>query len=172
MKELSLLLLELLRNSLEAGAARVDIRVREIGDSLTWRIADDGRGMTRQECKEALNPFFTKRTTRAVGLGLGLLDMWTRHCGGKVRMISRPGLGTMLCASFGRSHPDLPPWGDLPGTLWTLAVTMPQIHFQYLHYRDGRQWQWDSSTTTGLDMLTLKEVLETGWSALKEEEQA
>lgn len=42
MKELSLLLLELLRNSLEAGAARVDIRVREIGDSLTWRIADDG----------------------------------------------------------------------------------------------------------------------------------
>lgn len=166
MRELSLLLLELLRNSLEAEAGMVCVRVREEGRRLCWRVADDGRGMSRACCRRALDPFQTQRTTRAVGLGLALLDMWARRCGGFVRLASRRGQGTLVAAAFERGHPDLPVWGDVPGTLWTLAATLPDVRFVYTHTLDGRRWRWDSQQAAQ-DLLAVREDLEEGWNWLR-----
>ncbi|MDH7569655.1 MAG: ATP-binding protein, partial [Armatimonadota bacterium] len=75
MRELSEHLLDLVYNSVEAGARRVEMEVVEDtrADRLTLRVADDGRGMTAEEQRRALDPFYTTRATRRVGLGLPLL---------------------------------------------------------------------------------------------------
>jgi hypothetical protein len=55
-------------------------------------------------------------------LGIPLLRETAEHCGGAFAIVSRPGEGTTVTASFQRSHIDLPPFGDLSGTLLALLV--------------------------------------------------
>ena len=74
MKELSLHLLDVAKNSTAAGARNVSITLEEGADGwLAVTIADDGRGMSPEFLAQAADPFTTTRTTRKVGLGLPLL---------------------------------------------------------------------------------------------------
>ena len=75
MQDLSLHILDIVENSLAAGARRVEIRIAEDlrADRMTIEIVDDGCGMDEEMMKRALDPFFTTKTTRRVGLGLPLL---------------------------------------------------------------------------------------------------
>ena len=73
MKELSLHLLDVAKNSVAAGATWVDISLDEDKDGrLTIVISDNGRGMSPEFLAQVTDPFTTTRTTRKVGLGLPL----------------------------------------------------------------------------------------------------
>ncbi len=119
MRELSLHVLDLLQNSLEAGATRLDVSIEEdlAADRLSIEVRDNGRGMTEEAARQALSPFFTTRTTRHVGLGLPLLAAAAERCGGRLVLDSQPGSGTVVHATFGHSHIDRAPLGDMAGTL-------------------------------------------------------
>ena len=74
MKELSLNILDVAKNSVTAGAENIEISLLTDAEGmLTLTIKDNGCGMTEETLKNVTDPFYTTRTTRKVGLGLPLL---------------------------------------------------------------------------------------------------
>lgn len=138
MRELSLHILDLLQNALEAEATRVEVRIEEelAADQMTISIRDNGRGMDGEAADRALDPFFTTRTTRHVGLGLPLLAAAANRCDGQVQIDSEPGQGTMVTATFRHSHLDRAPLGNVTDTLLaTLVGRDSQAPQLYYHHR-------------------------------------
>jgi hypothetical protein len=119
MRELSLHILDVLENALAAGATMVEVSIDEdlAADRLTIVVRDNGRGMDPELVRRVLDPFFTTRTTRHVGLGLPLFAAAAQTCDGDLSVDSAPGGGTMVSATFRHSHLDRAPLGDMPGTL-------------------------------------------------------
>ena len=92
MKELSLHLLDVAKNSVAAGATWVDISLDEDKDGrLTIVISDNGRGMSPEFLAQVTDPFTTTRTTRKVGLGLPLYRMAAEQTGGSLDIQSTLG---------------------------------------------------------------------------------
>ena len=92
MKELSLHLLDVAKNSVAAGATWVDISLDEDKDGrLTIVISDNGRGMSPEFLAQVTDPFTTTRTTRAMGLGLPLLRLAAEQTGGSLSIESKIG---------------------------------------------------------------------------------
>ena len=102
MRELSLNVLDIAQNSISAGAKLIEIDIREDTAKrlLTIRIADDGCGMTREKLKSVIDPFYTTRTTRKVGMGVPLFRMAAEMTGGSFEIDSEPGKGTVVTALF------------------------------------------------------------------------
>ena len=137
MEDLSLHILDIAENSAKAGARRILIAVNENErrDRLTFRVTDDGRGMSREEQDRALDPFFTTGRKRT-GLGLPLLAQTAELCGGRLTIDSKPGRGTRVAAAFPYSHVDRPPLTHMAETLMTLIFGHPGIDIGYRHTRN------------------------------------
>ncbi len=137
MEDLSLHILDIAENSVNAGATSIQIIIREdiFEDVLTIEIEDNGAGMTPGELEMASDPFYTTRTTRKVGLGLPLLDEAARAANGNLEIDSRPGLGTKVCATFQLSHIDRKPVGNMAETITALLARRPDIDVVYRHER-------------------------------------
>lgn len=131
MRELADNVLDIAQNSIAAQARLIQIRViADVQtDRLTLEIADDGKGMSPELLARVTDPFTTTRTTRKVGLGLPLLKMTASMTGGDFSIDSTLGKGTTVRASFGLTHIDRPPMGDLAGTLFSLVLLNEQIDF-------------------------------------------
>lgn len=71
MNEISLHILDILQNSLRAGASLITVTVQfdEATGKLTVSIEDNGCGMSEEYVLKVTDPFVTERTTRRVGLG-------------------------------------------------------------------------------------------------------
>ena len=120
---LSDVIADTVQNSIEAGAAKVEVTIQESDGRIAVDIRDDGKGMDEAVLKRAFDPFYTesgKHDKRKVGLGLPLLKQICEACGGGVSLESRKGEGTRLSYHFDASNIDLPPMGDLAETLVTL----------------------------------------------------
>ena len=146
MQDLSLHILDIVENSLAAGAGRVEIRIEEdlSADRLTVEIVDDGCGMDEEMARKALDPFFTTKTVRRVGLGLPLLAEACRISGGELCLQSSPGKGTAVRATFQCSHIDRKPLGPMTDTLVTLIIGHPEVALIYEHRKDGRVFSLDT----------------------------
>ncbi len=133
MQELSLNVLDVAENSVRAGATLIGVEVDEQpkDDRLTITIIDNGCGMTAEQAAHVTDPFFTTRTTRKVGLGVPFFKMAAELTGGSLQMESQPGQGTTVTASFGLSHIDRMPLGDMAGTVCSLIQCNPAIDFVY-----------------------------------------
>ena len=90
MDEFSLYVLDIVMNSLRAGATRIHITLTEEGDFLDFTVEDNGCGMTAEQIAKLSDPFYTTRTTRRVGLGVPFLKMLAEMTGGFVRVVSIP----------------------------------------------------------------------------------
>lgn len=154
MKDLASHIMDIVQNSIRAQATKIEIQVTEDHgkDCFTIEIRDNGTGMDEATLARVRDPFFTSRTVRKVGLGIPLLQQNAEQTGGKVTIVSALGQGTTINATFGHSHLDRPPLGDMAETISLLLVANPDIHFIYQH-------------TTGvggylLDTEELKQILE------------
>ncbi|MHB0869311.1 MAG: ATP-binding protein [Chloroflexota bacterium] len=138
---------DLLENSVGAGARRVEIVVEEEprADRLTVRVADDGHGMAADLVSRALDPFWTTRSCRRVGLGLPLLAAAAQRCEGSLEITSEPGRGTSVTARFRHGHVDRPPLGNLQATLMGALVGHPHVDLHYRHTADGRSFELDGA---------------------------
>jgi len=145
-RELSLHLLDLMENSLEAGANRIEVEIVEdtARNRLTISVSDDGRGMDPQTLERVADPFFTTRTTRHVGLGIPLLKAAAQRCNGDLTIVSQPGVGTRVVADFEREHIDRAPLGDVPGTLLGVILSRHQCDVRFSHCFDGRVFEFDT----------------------------
>jgi len=139
-------ILDIVENSVAAGATHVDITVCEdsFNDALTIVVQDNGRGMDQELLARVTDPFVTTRTTRKVGLGIPLLKAAAEACNGYLRIDSSLGQGTRLEVKFQRSHIDRMPLGDLAGTVLTLLVAFPEVRWVFRHVVDGREFHFDS----------------------------
>jgi signal transduction histidine kinase len=146
MEDLSLHILDIAENSIAAMAKRIEIRIDEdqAKDLVTIEIKDDGNGMDEQTLKKVLDPFFTTRTTRRVGLGLSLLAQASRDSEGTFDLSSEPGEGTTVNATFRLSHPDCKPMGDIGQTIQVLVMSHPEIDFLYEHKNDNSTYHFDT----------------------------
>jgi signal transduction histidine kinase len=88
MDELSLYVLDITMNSVRAGADEVFVELTEDSEWLTFRVRDNGSGMTEEQLKKLSDPFFTTRKTRKVGLGIPFLRMLAEMTGGHVEIRS------------------------------------------------------------------------------------
>ncbi len=140
MEDLSLHVLDIAENSIDAGARAIDILVKEdVGnDLLLLEIRDDGVGIGRENIGRLTDPFYTTRSTRLVGLGLPLLEEAAKAANGSLKVASIPGQGTTVTATFQLSHIDRKPIGQMPDTVMTLVAAQPEIDISYRHECDGR----------------------------------
>jgi anti-sigma regulatory factor (Ser/Thr protein kinase) len=135
MLELALHILDIAENSVRAGArtVRISLDEQDRADRLTLKVTDDGAGMSEAVLQQALDPFYTSKKVRRVGLGLPMLAEAAQRAGGRFEIDSREGVGTRLTVSFQLSHLDRQPLGDLEGALTTLVAGNAGIDFVYRH---------------------------------------
>ena len=153
MRELSLNVMDVAQNSVRAEAELVKITVTESDrdDLLSIIIEDNGRGMTEEQVRQVIDPFFTTRTTRKVGLGVPLFKMSAEQTGGSFSIKSKLGEGTITQASYVKSHVDMTPLGDINSTVSILIRCNPDIDFVFTHTSDKGSFT--------LDTRELREVL-------------
>lgn len=160
MRELSLHLLDIARNAVEAEATCIRISIREADSWLTMTVEDNGRGMMPDFAARATDPFTTTRTTRRVGMGLPLLRLASELTGGDLTVESRhrelcpEDHGTRVSATFCVAHIDCPPVGNMASTLWTLVQGAPDIDIVFRHETPQR--------IVRLDTRELREALGEG----------
>ncbi len=144
--EISLNILDVTENSIRAEASYINIEVaadtRE--DTLTVLIQDNGCGMDEEQVKRVIDPFYTTRTTRKVGLGVPFFKQEAEDTGGHFEIRSQPGVGTSVEAVFGLSHIDRMPLGDINTTIYQLVVFNETIDFRYRYAYDGKEFILES----------------------------
>ena len=154
MREISLHILDLVQNSITAGAKVVKIEIIEdlTSDLFQFMIEDDGCGMSEEFLLSVTDPFTTTRTTRKVGMGISLTKAACESCGGSFEITSRLNVGTRLTAGFRHSHIDRQPLGDIAHTVSQLIMLNPDMDFIYTHQFNGQSFE--------LSTINMREILE------------
>ncbi|MCU0576766.1 MAG: ATP-binding protein [Desulfobacterota bacterium] len=158
MLELALHVLDIAENSSRAEASLVEITIVEdlADDDFSLEIRDNGHGMDEQTLQRALDPFYTTKKVRRIGLGLPMLKQAALSTGGSFSLQSAPGTGTVVHAGFKHSHIDRQPLGDIAGSITALILGNPDIDFVYRHIKDGREYVMDTrEIREGLGQLPL-----------------
>ncbi len=150
MKTISDHVMDIVQNSVRAGATLIEIIIEENleSDFYILNINDNGCGMSREVLEQAANPFFTSRTTRKVGLGLSLLKQKAEAAGGNFEIESEEGKGTRVKAVFRHSHLDRPPLGDIWDTWFLTMIGNPEIKIVYRHTAGKGFFEADSGQIT------------------------
>lgn len=146
MEDLSLHLLDIAQNSILAGATLVEITIWE-GEEKghKWvKIRDNGRGMDTDQINRVVDPFYTTRTTRKVGLGIPMFKASAEATGGKMQIDSQKGKGTTLLALFKSEHIDCIPFGKIEETLTALIFMNPEVDFVYTHENGDKRFCLDT----------------------------
>lgn len=146
MLELALHILDIAENSVRAGARTIRITVAEQirADCLRIVIVDDGAGMGEAELQKAIDPFYSSKKVRRIGLGLPMLADAAQRSGGCFAIDSQEGVGTRVAVSFQLSHLDRQPLGDLEGALITLLTGNEGVDFVYRHRRGKKVFTLDT----------------------------
>jgi len=144
MEDLSLHILDIAENAIAAGATRITIFINENDgrNLLTIRVSDNGRGMSKETLRRALDPFFSTKGKKT-GLGLALLAQAAEQCGGGLTIATALKKGTKVAARFQYRHIDRPPLTNMTGTLTTLVLSHTEIAFVFCQRRNGRVFRFD-----------------------------
>ena len=147
MKELYLLILDIIQNSVRANATEFRLEITELSreNQLRITVEDNGCGMSPSLLARVRDPFTTTRTTRKAGLGIPLLEAAARQCGGGLEIWSEVGVGTRLTAWFEREHIDRAPLGDMAETVVSAVLSAPQTRFRYIHCFDDKSFIFDTA---------------------------
>jgi len=142
LEDLSIHILDIVENAIAAQTKKIDILIMEEPkkDRLVIEIKDDGIGMDEEVSQKAIDPFFTTRTSRRVGLGLSLMAQAAQEAGGMLRIESELGKGTKVTATFQYHHIDRKPLGSMVETMTTLLLGNPELDISYTHQKEGKSY--------------------------------
>jgi hypothetical protein len=146
MRELALHILDVARNSIEAGATAIELTVVEDPQRnlLEFTIQDNGSGMPAEETAQAADPFYSTRATRRVGLGLSMLKAACERSGGGLGISSKPGEGTTVHGWLQLTNIDRPPLGDMGKVVQALACEADHTTVRYRHRAKQRVFEIDT----------------------------
>lgn len=139
-------ILDIAQNSIKARAdlIQIDILKSTYNSRLSITICDNGSGMTEQQVLHVIDPFYTTRTTRKVGLGVPFFKMSAEMTGGNFLITSVVDVGTTIVAVYDYSHIDMMPIGDMAATMMSLVSVNPLIDFVYRYKFDDREFCMDT----------------------------
>jgi len=151
LRELSMHIMDIAENSINAGANYIQILVEENRRNNIFQITitDNGEGMPDEFLKKVTDPFVTTKTTRRFGLGLSLLKEAALRCDGTFNVSSESGKGTKVECVFKYNHIDRAPMGDMPGTIAALVFGNSGNDFYYCHVIDGEEFSLDTRELRG-----------------------
>jgi hypothetical protein len=132
MHDLSLYLLDIIENSVRAGATTICVRISadRAADTLSVTVDDDGPGLPVAP-REVLDPFYTTKEGKKTGLGLSLFRQAAEAAGGGLCIGRSAELGgAVVRARLSLANVDRPPLGDIAATLATMAAVHPEIEFR------------------------------------------
>jgi hypothetical protein len=92
--------------------------------------------MDEEMVRRVVDPFFSTKKGKKVGLGIPLLKGTAETCGGAFSLKSKPGEGVDISVSFQLDHPDLPPLGNLKDTIIVLVIGNPDVDFSFSYSVD------------------------------------
>lgn len=166
MKELSMHILDLIQNSISAGADLIKVTIEEdtIGNRFIISVSDNGKGMDKATAESTKDPFYTSRTTRKIGLGIPLLLAAAQRCDGDLTIDSHLGEGTRVTAYFKYDHIDRAPLGNVWSMMSGVIACNGDIDFEYTHIYNGSRFQMKTKDIKNIlkDVpITSPEV--TGW---------
>ncbi|MGO9147834.1 MAG: ATP-binding protein [Desulfomonilia bacterium] len=146
MLELALHVLDIAENSSRAQASLIEVTIVEDlkRDIFSLEIKDNGQGMDAQTMEKALDPFYTTKKVRRIGLGLPMLKQAANTAQGRFSLQSEVGKGTMVHAEFKHSHIDRQPLGDIAGVITMLILGNPDIDIIYTHRKNGNTYILDT----------------------------
>ncbi len=146
MTEISLNILDVAQNSVRAEATLIEISaaIDTAEDKLTVTIKDNGCGMSEEQVKSVIDPFFTTRTTRKIGLGIPFFKQSAEMTGGSFSIKSELGVGTVTEAVYVLSSIDRMPLGDMSQTIHSLVTMNTHIDFLYTYSADGKKFTLDT----------------------------
>ena len=147
MIELAMHIMDIVENSVRAGADKVSISIdeEENEDKLILEIRDNGMGMDDGMVQNALDPFVTTKNGKKIGLGLSMLADAAEKSGGKMVLDSKRGKGTTVKAVFGLTHMDRQPMGNILETMIVLIVGNPGVEFECSYSKNKRVQYWSTS---------------------------
>jgi hypothetical protein len=132
MHDLSLYLLDVIENSVRAGATVIETTIaadRRAG-TLVIDVEDDGPGLPLQP-EAVVDPFFTTKKGKKTGLGLSLFRQAAEDAGGGLALGRSERLGGVAVhAWLALDNVDRPPLGDVATSILTMVATNPQIDFR------------------------------------------
>ena len=174
MKELSLNVLDITQNSITAGAKLIGISlIEDERGILTMTITDDGCGMSQETVRRVIDPFYTTRTTRKVGMGIPLLKLAAEQAGGEVTIVSKTAQdspedhGTVVTATFDTKSIDFTPVGDMVSTLCTIIQGHPEVDYQFVHKTSTFDVELDTAQLRAVlgEDISLSDYEIIGWIA-------
>ena len=147
MKELSLHILDIARNSIRAEATLIQITIEEndIKNLIEISIKDNGKGMNKETLEQVTNPFFTTRDVRNVGLGIPLFKATAERCNGYFSIKSNIGIGTEIKCTFEKNHIDRAPLGNMGDTIMAIVGSLNDSELQYVHKCNGNVFEFNTT---------------------------
>ena len=130
-------------NSIEAGAALVEVSVVEKDGTIELKVVDNGKGMPPEIVKRAFDPFYTepgKHDNHRIGMGLPFVKQTCDACGGTVSLQSEKGVGTTLVCTFEADNIDLPPMGSLPAAVMSLFNFAGDFDLVFTHVKGENEY--------------------------------
>jgi hypothetical protein len=142
------LVTDITQNGAESGAALLELEVSETGNSgggqFRFTVRDNGKGMSADEIKRAVDPFVTdglKHPRRKVGLGLPFLVQTAEQSGGGWDIKSEKGKGTTVSAWFDPANVDMPPVGDISGMFRSVLMFQGPREIHITRFRGGNSYE-------------------------------
>ncbi|NLT58415.1 MAG: ATP-binding protein [Clostridiales bacterium] len=174
MQELSLHILDLAQNAVEAGAQFVGITLSEdpARGTLSVAVSDNGRGMDAKTLARASDRHFSTKPHSQGGLGLPLFRLAAEQTGGRMWMASAPGFGTTVFATFYTGHPAYRKVGNMTETFVILMVGHPGLSLSYTRSCGERSFSLSTDQmrqTLGQVPLSAGPVVK--WTAMTIEQQ-
>lgn len=154
MRELSLHILDIVQNSITAGASEITVEISEdiSANELKISITDNGCGMDEETLARVNGTFTSSRTTRKIGMGIALFRAAAELSDGQLVLTSQKGVGTSTVATFRHDSIDRMPLGDISGTMMLLAAKALNFDLIYRHVWCGSEFVFSTKD--------IKEILE------------
>ena len=166
MQYLSMHITDIVQNSLNANASKIEIAIAAdtAANTFCLTITDDGHGMGETFLKTAASPFSTTNTARSVGLGLALLNQTATLCNGFLEISSIAGVGTKIHAQMQLNHINLPPMGDLAATIHAAIIANPKADFVFAYTYGNHEFVLDTTEIKQvLDGVALTDSIVVRW---------
>ena len=133
MQEIAMSILDIAYNSIRANASLIKILIHDSNNLniINIRIIDNGKGMEQATIKKVVDPFYTTRTTRKVGLGIPMFKETIN-------------VGTKVEGEFVKRHIDCPPMGNIVDTIITLIQADDKIDYLFKYTSDDFEFVLDT----------------------------